>query len=171
MPPAPTVPPMADFGSGYRFHITGLLHDESGFPTGDRAVAARLLQRLHDKVAYRQAEITFTEAQSLDDAEVAVFAYGSPARAAERAVKEARARGIKAGLLKSMTLWPFPAAAVRQLASRVRAIVVPEMNLGQLVGEVERAAAGAAVVRPLSRLAGELFTPADILAALEEVGS
>ncbi len=160
------VPPMAAFGDGYRFHVTGLYHGEDGFPTNDPRVAARLIQRLHDKLDRAAGRLALVENTLLADAEVAVVAYGSSARAAASAVREARARGIRAGLLKLQCLWPFPTEPVRRLAERVRTILVPEMNLGQLVGEVERAVAGRVPVRLLSKVGGELFGPDEILAAI-----
>lgn len=163
------VPAMAAFGDGYLFHVTGLYHGDDGFPTNDPKVAAKLIRRIHDKLDRAAARLELIQETLLDDAEVAVVAYGSSARAAESAVKEARARGIKAGLLTIRCIWPFPAAAISRLAERVSAILVPEMNLGQLVGEVERAAAGRAPVKLLSKVGGELFGPDEIRNAIEEV--
>lgn len=160
------VPPMAVLGRGYRVHTTGLYHDERGFATGDPAKAEALITRLHRKVDLARDRITFTETETVDDAEVLVAAYGSSARAALRAVRLARERGVRAGLLKLMTLWPFPAAALRRAAAGARTVIVPEMNLGQIVGEVERALGGAAAVRPLNKVDGELFHPEEILEAL-----
>lgn len=160
------VPPMAVLGRGYRVHTTGLYHDERGFATGDPATAEALITRLHRKVDLARDRITFTETETVDDAEVLVAAYGSSARAALRAVRLARERGVRAGLLKLMTLWPFPAAALRRAAAGARAVIVPEMNLGQIVGEVERALGGVAAVRPLNKVDGELFHPEEILEAL-----
>ncbi|MFZ5925370.1 MAG: 2-oxoacid:acceptor oxidoreductase subunit alpha [Bacillota bacterium] len=163
------VPPMADFGTGYRYHVTGLLHDETGFPTTKRAEVDALIRRLHAKMEKARAHVTFVDEFMTDDAEVAVFAYGITARASARAVRDARARGIKAGLVKARTLWPFPDEVVRKVAVKVRAIVVPEMNMGQLVGEVERASAGMAKVLSLTRVDSEPITPDEILAGLKEV--
>jgi 2-oxoglutarate ferredoxin oxidoreductase subunit alpha len=160
------VPPMAAPGDGYRVHVTGLYHGEDGFVTNDPREAERLIRRLCSKVELHREWLTLFEEHDLDDADVAVFAYGSPARAALRAVREVRPRGLKAGLLKAETIWPFPVDRVAALARRVRAILVPEMNLGQLVGEVERAARGACRVVPLSKVGGELFTPDEIASAL-----
>lgn len=160
------VPPMAVLGQGYRFHTTGLYHDERGFATGDPGRADALIRRLHHKLDLARDRITFTQAEAVEDAEVLVVAYGSSARAALRAVRLARERGVRAGLLRLVTLWPFPATAVRRAAARARAVLVPEMNLGQLVGEVERALGGAAAVRPLNKVDGELFHPEEILEAL-----
>lgn len=161
------VPPMAAPGQGYRFHTTGLMHREDGGVTNEPKDAGALLHRLQDKLSVNREAITLYATHDLDDAEVAVFAYGSPARAALRAVRELRLAGVKAGLFQAQTVWPFPAPEVAALASRVRAILVPEMNLGQLVGEVERAAAGRCRVVPLAKVGGELFTPAEIRVALE----
>ena len=163
------VPPMASFGDGYLFHVTGLYHGEDGFPTNDPRVASRLIRRLHEKLERAADRLALTEELLLDDAEVAVVAYGSTARAAESAVRAARAQGIKAGLLSLQCLWPFPAAQVAKLAKQVKSIVVAEMNLGQLVGEVERAAAGSAPVRFVGKVGGDLFTPDEIRAAIAEV--
>lgn len=160
------VPAMAVPGEGYRVHVTGLHHGEDGRVTNDPREAERLLLRLHGKVEAHRAWLTLGEEHGLADAEVAVFAYGSLARTALRAVREARAAGLRAGLLKAETIWPFPGARVAALARQARAIVVPEMNLGQLVGEVERAAAGACRVVALPKVGGELFTADEILAAL-----
>jgi 2-oxoglutarate/2-oxoacid ferredoxin oxidoreductase subunit alpha len=161
------VPPMRLPGEGHRSHTTGLLHDEHGFATSDPGEADRLLRRLHAKLEAHADWLTMVETHALEDADVLVIAYGSPARAARQAVNDARAAGVRAGLLKLETIWPFPAAVVGAAAARARTIVVPEMNLGQLVGEVERAAAGRARVVSLTRLGGELFTPAEIRSAVE----
>lgn len=160
------VPPMAVLGSGYRFHVTGLYHGEDGFPTNDPRVAESLIRRLHAKIEARRDLLTLATRHYLEDADVVVIAYGSPVRAALRAVREARALGVRAGLLQLSCIWPFPSHLVRELAQQVRALLVPEMNLGQLAGEVERAAAGLVPVRSLSRVGGELFTPQEILQAL-----
>jgi 2-oxoglutarate/2-oxoacid ferredoxin oxidoreductase subunit alpha len=168
-PAADGVPVLAAPGQGYRFHVTGLYHGEDGFVTNDPAEAGRLIHRLGRKVERHREWLALSEEHDLDDAEVAVFAYGSPARAALRAVRDVREDGCRAGLFKAETIWPFPAERVRVLARQVRAILVPEMNLGQLVGEVERAAAGACRVVPLPKVGGELFTPAEISAALRSL--
>jgi len=162
------VPLLADFGSGYRFHVTGLVHDEGGAPSTKPEVAERLIRRLNDKIARHLDEILMSEGYLLEDAEVAVVACGAVARSAKRAVAEARQKGIKAGLFRPITVWPFPCQAVRELAGRVKALLVPEMNLGQLVLEVERAAAGRTKVSGFHKVSGELITPGEIL---REIGS
>ena len=132
------VPPMPRAGEGYRIHVTGLTHDERGYPAGDPMVHDRLVRRLSRKVLVHATEVTMTEDLLTDDAEVVVVAYGATSRSARRAVLAARERGIRAGLLRLITLWPFPQGRVRELANRARRFVVVEMNLGQMAREVER---------------------------------
>ena len=156
------VPSLADFGGPYRFHVTGLAHDERGWPSDDPAVVGPLHERLQAKLARGRDEIVSVDEFLLDDAEIVVVAYGITARAARQAVEEARGRGVRAGLFRPRTLWPFPDAELRALASRVRAIVVAEMNLGQLLLEVERVVAGRAAVHPCLRADGRPFAPEEI---------
>ncbi len=153
------VPEMASFGDGYRFHVTGLAHDTRGFPTNDSSVAEALITRLHMKVEAHVDEIIEVETFMMDDAEIAIFAYGIVGRSAREAVDRARADGIKAGLVRPLTLWPFPRAVVAEAAHQVDTIIVAEMNLGQLIGEVERAAAGQAEIVGHLRADGEPITP------------
>jgi 2-oxoglutarate ferredoxin oxidoreductase subunit alpha len=135
------VPPMAVFGEGYHFHATGLTHDEYGYPQTESAqVQSNLVQRLCDKIRKNSNKIVRVESVFLEDAEVAVVAYGITARSALSAVKKARELGIKAGLIRLITLWPFPDEQISQIAKSVNAIVVPEMNCGQIVREVQRTA-------------------------------
>jgi 2-oxoglutarate ferredoxin oxidoreductase subunit alpha len=162
------VPPLAVFGEGYRFHLTGLAHDERGYPTNDPAKAGALLERMHRKLEDHLGEIIEVERFLLDDAEVCVFAYGIVAAAARDAVREARARGIRAGMLRPLTLWPFPDEAVRDTAGRVQRLIVAEMNRGQLVGEVERAARGLAAVEGCFRADGEPILPGELLGRILE---
>ncbi|NLL61588.1 MAG: 2-oxoacid:acceptor oxidoreductase subunit alpha [Candidatus Atribacteria bacterium] len=164
------VPPMANFGSGYRYHVTGLVHNEKGYPTSNNKEIDYLIRRLTNKVELNKKDIILEEKYLLDDARVAIVAYGSVARAAERTVKLAREKGIKVGLLKLITLWPFSDDTISQLASQVDLIVVPEMNLGQMVREVQRAAEGKCRVISYSRVDGELINPLEILAKIEEEG-
>jgi 2-oxoglutarate/2-oxoacid ferredoxin oxidoreductase subunit alpha len=161
------IPPMADFGSGYRFHVTGLAHDARGYPTQDPATIAAHQRRRLEKIMGFGDLVAPICALHLDDAEVAVIAYGIAARAAQEAVEEARRRGIRAGLLRPAVLWPFPDQAVRAVAASVRAIVAAEMNLGQIAREVERAAGGRATVVPCCRADGEPLDPEQVLASLE----
>lgn len=160
------VPPMARLGSGYRVHVTGLCHEEDGFPSSDRKVVESTIRRLHQKVERHRERLTFFREERVEDAEVLVVAYGSSSRAALRAVRQARERGVRAGLLRIMTLWPFPAEVVKRAAAGARLVLVPEMNLGQLVSEVERAVAGKVEVRLLTKADGSLFRPEEVLAGM-----
>ncbi|MFZ5596151.1 MAG: 2-oxoacid:acceptor oxidoreductase subunit alpha [Bacillota bacterium] len=162
------VPPMADFGMGYHCNFTGLVHDGVGHPSNSPEVTDRLIRRLSGKVEAHRDEIIHWEETMMDDAELAVFAYGCSARSSVSALKAARKEGLKVGLIRPTTLWPFPSEAVGQAASRGIPILVPEMNLGQMALEVEREAAGRCRVRPLSRVDGNLFTPGEILSAIRE---
>jgi 2-oxoglutarate ferredoxin oxidoreductase subunit alpha len=162
-PDADLVPPMAVFGQGYHFHATGLTHDERGYPRTESVDAqTRLVQRLCEKIRKNKDKIVQVEEIMLENAEVAVVAYGIAARAALSAVRKARAEGIRAGLLRLVTLWPFPDEQVGQVAKRVKAMVVPEMNCGQIVREVERASKETPVTF-LSKLGEEPHKPEEIL--------
>jgi len=163
MPDDDLVPPMACFGEGFRFHATGLTHDEYGYPrTQSSEVQTRLVQRLCEKIRKNADKIIRVEEQMLEDAEIVVFAYGIVARAALSAVRKARQQGIKAGLIRPITLWPFPEKHVARAAKKAKAIIVPEMNCGQMVREVERAAKGTPVFH-LPKLGEEPHTPMEIL--------
>lgn len=157
------VPPMACFGEGYHFHATGLTHNERGFPqTQSSEVQQKLVTRLCDKIRKNADKITRCEEIMVDDADIVVVAYGIVARAALSAVKKARENGVKAGLLRLITIWPFPEKRVAKLAEQAKAMIVPEMNCGQMVLEVERAAKGTPV-ELLSKLGEEPHTPLEIL--------
>lgn len=160
------VPPLASFGEGYRYHVTGLAHDERGFPTQDPRMVERLQRRLTRKIERHREDIVAFETTLLDDAEVAVLAYGVTARSARAAVRMARAEGVRAGLFRPITLWPFPDAEVGKLAERVGVIVVAEMNLGQIAREVERASRGRADVVGCFKVSGEPIAPQEILRTL-----
>ena len=162
------VPDVARFGDGYRIHVTGLLHDETGFPSGSPAVTEQLIHRLHEKINRVGEEIIHTEEHFMEDAEYAVVSYGGTARTAYEAVRAARADGIKVGFLRLKTIWPFADAAVGRLADRVRSILVAELNYGQLVGEVTRAAHGTPV-RPCLKYNMLDFTPQEITAAIRQM--
>ena len=157
------VPPMACFGEGYRVHVTGLTHDERGYPKTDSPeIQEQLIRRLCDKIRKNADKIVKVKEFMLEDAEIAVIAYGTPARAAISAVKKAREEGIKAGLLRLVTVWPFPERQVAELAARVKGIVVPELNYGQIVREVERAAKTTPVYF-MPKFGEALHTPMEIL--------
>jgi 2-oxoglutarate ferredoxin oxidoreductase subunit alpha len=160
------VPPMACFGEGYHFHATGLTHNEHGYPrTSSSEVQSKLVRRLCDKIQKNADKIVRVEEVMLEDADVVVVAYGIVARGALSAIRKAREKGIKAGLLRLITLWPFPEERVARAAKRAETIVVAEMNCGQMVREVERAAKETPVVF-LSKLGEEPHTPLEILEAI-----
>ena len=162
------VPSMANFGEGYRYHITGLIHNEKGLPTANSQEIDAFVRRLHNKIQKNIKDIIINKKYSLDDAKIALIAYGSVARAAERTVKLAREKGLKVGLLKLLTIWPFCFEEVNRLAQKVDLIIVPEMNLGQMVLEVERASQGKCRVVPYGRVDGELINPIEILRKIRE---
>ncbi len=161
-------PPMANFGDGYRMHITGLTHDERGYPGMDAETQAAMVERLVNKIRNNVDKIIDYEAIRMDDAEVAVIAYGISVRAGKRAIIAAREEGIKAGLIKLNTVWPFPEEMVRALAGNVKAMVMPEINMGQMVLELERCAAGRCLVKLVPHPGGGIHGPGDILAAMRE---
>jgi len=156
------VPPMGIFGDGYRYHVTGLIHDVRGFPTARTDEIEPFLNRLFRKISQNFHAIQLVEHHLTEDAEILVIAYGSVARSAKRAVIDARSRGIKAGLLQLITLWPFPRQHVEPLLSRVRVALVPEMNMGQVSREVKRVNEGATRVTTLNRIDGRMITPRQI---------
>jgi 2-oxoglutarate ferredoxin oxidoreductase subunit alpha len=132
------VPPIAHAGEGYRVHFTGLTHDQRGYPDMDADTHHKLITRLVEKIRRSSDQIIRLEEYHLRDAEVVVLSYGCTARSARHAVREARRIGIPAGLLRLISIWPFPENQIRELTDRVQAFVVAEMNLGQISRELER---------------------------------
>ncbi|SDK74779.1 2-oxoglutarate ferredoxin oxidoreductase subunit alpha [Maridesulfovibrio ferrireducens] len=163
------VPPMPAIGSGYRFHVTGLTHDVNGFPTSRPDEVRELNERLFRKIDQFLPDIQLVDEIDTEDAEVAVIAYGTVARSAELAVKQARALGVKAGLLKLKTLFPYPRKATEKLMYRAKTIIVPEMNMGQISREVKRVNNGQVSVRTINKVDGQIITPAEILKVLTRV--
>ncbi|WP_297445880.1 2-oxoacid:acceptor oxidoreductase subunit alpha [Desulfurobacterium sp.] len=165
------VPALADFGDGYRYHVTGLMHDYTGFPTTNPAMCQELVERLIRKVKRRAKELEKNEEFMLEDAEFAIVAFGSTARSAKLAVKLAREKGIKVGLFRPITLWPSPEETLYRLAGKVKAILVPELNMGQYVLEVERCARGQCPIFRMNRANGQMIYPFEILEKIEEIAS
>jgi len=163
------IPAMADFGEGYRYHVTGLAHDIHGFPTERPDEIGPLMARLFRKIGQRMADVHSGGFHETNDAEIVLIAYGSVARSARRAVRDLRERGIKAGLLKLNTLWPFMRSAVESLLPTARILVVPEMNMGQISREVKRVNQGRARVVGINRTDGTLITPDEILERVLEI--
>ena len=162
------VPAMASFGDGYRWHVTGLTHNEWGFPTNDHVEIDKKMRRLMRKIDRFRDDIVKYETTCAEDAEVLVVSYGSVSRSSVRAVRDARAQGIKAGHFRPITLWPFADKELEKLARKVKTIIVPELNCGQMVLEVERAVHGKARVVPMSLVNGELFQPSEIFEKIVE---
>jgi 2-oxoglutarate ferredoxin oxidoreductase subunit alpha len=161
------VPPLVPFGEGYRYHVTGLHHDERGYPTSHLEEIQAWSDRIFRKIDSSLSDIILFEEDGIADANVLVIAYGATARSAWHAVKMARERGGKIGFLKLKTIWPFAEEVVEYAAARLHRVVVPEMNRGQLVLEVERVVARNKV-RRVNRVDGEMVHPGEILAAIEE---
>jgi len=162
------VPPMAIAGEGYRFHVTGLTHDERGYPVMTVEAQDQLVRRLVDKIRLNKKDIIRYEEVGIEDAEVIVCAYGISTRVARLAVQEARNAGIRAGMLRLITVWPFAEDRIKELAQRVKAFVVPEINYGQIVLEVERCAAGKASTLLVPHMGGGVHHPQTILKAIKE---
>lgn len=163
------VPKMAPFGAGYRYHVTGLFHDESGFPSNSSENAKMMLERMMAKVNDHIDDIVTYDSFMLEDAEVVILSYGSSARTCRASVKQLREKGIKAGLFRPITLWPSPEKQIKALGKQVNKILVAEMNLGQYVYEVERIVKSDAEVHHIGRANGEVLTPGEIVSKVMEV--
>lgn len=161
------VPPLVPFGEGYRYHVTGLYHDERGYPTARLDEIQPWLERMFRKIESSLSDILLYDHDGVVDATTLVIAYGATARAARSAVDMARERGRKVGFLKLKTIWPFAEEVVEHAAARLHRVVVPELNRGQLALEVERVV-GRHKVRRINRADGEMIQPAEILATIEE---
>jgi len=163
--------PLASYGEGYRFHVTGLTHDSHGFPTNKSSEAAEMMERLRKKISYNIRDLVQIESRQMDDAKIAIFAAGITARAAKAAIAMARAEGIQVGLLRPLTIWPFPDDAVRKMLRNVETVIVPELNQGQLIHEIQRLTKEKSDgnLIALQRADGQLITPNDILRKIKEV--
>jgi len=162
------VPPFPVAGMGYRIHVTGLTHDERGYPATTAAAQAQLIPRLIRKIRANRHDIIDLVEDGVEGAEVVVVAYGISSRTALLPVQMAREEGVRAGLLKLVTVWPFAEDRIRQLAGQIKTFVVPEINMGQIVLEVERCAGGQARVIPVTHPGGDIHEPEDILDAIRE---
>jgi len=167
-PDSDLVPPMANAGDGYRFHTTGLTHDERGYPAMSAEAQDKLIRRLVEKIEKNRDKIIELDEDGIDDAEVVVCAYGIPSRVSSRAVERAREEGIKVGMLRLITVWPFPEDRIRQIAGQVKAFIMPEINYGQVVLEVERCAGGMTKTIPVPHMGGGVHTPELILDAIRQ---
>ncbi len=163
------VPKMADFGSGFRYHVTGLMHDETGFPSNSTKNAGILMDRLMAKVTDNLDDILEWEEVETADAEYLIVSYGGTARTVKAAIKTLRAEGIKVGLFRPITVWPFPEAQLFELSKKMKDIIVAELNYGQMKLEVERVVKGHAPVRFCGKANGEALTPAELISKFKEV--
>jgi len=162
------IPPMATAGNGFRFHVTGLTHDERGYPVATREAQNKYVSRLSDKIRKNAEKIWEVEKFFMDDVEIAVVSFGITSRPALKAVRVAREEEIKAGLIRLVTIWPFPEKAIRDIARKAKGFVVAEMNYGQIFYEVERCACGKQVVLS-QNLGGEAHTFEEILKKIRQV--
>lgn len=163
-----SVAPMVKAGDGYFIHITGLTHDERGYPVINAEAQEKNVKHLVNKILKNEDKIRIIEEEQVEDAEVVVVSYGISSRVAMKAVESAREKGLKVGTLRLVTVWPFPESRIRELAKTVKAFVVPEINLGQIVTEVERCAGGEAKTILVPHAGGWVHDPKDILNAIEE---
>ncbi|MTI70233.1 MAG: 2-oxoacid:acceptor oxidoreductase subunit alpha [Firmicutes bacterium] len=163
------VPPMASFGEGFRYHVTGLVHDETGFPSNDTEIADKLIHRLVDKINNNVDDISLYEEYKTNDIDTLIISYGSTARSAKTAVDMANNEGLNVGLFRPITIWPTLEKQIIDLAKKVDKIIVAEMNLGQYALEVERLASKYTQVHHLGKIDGDLITPNEILSKIKEV--
>ncbi|UCB51696.1 MAG: 2-oxoacid:acceptor oxidoreductase subunit alpha [Candidatus Zixiibacteriota bacterium] len=162
------IPDMVKAGDGYKIHITGLTHDEKGYPVMSWQAQEKLVRRLVEKIRLHADELVDIEEMQMEDAEVAIFSYGISSRVAIPALQKARKEGIKVGLYRPIIVWPFPEKKMRELASKVKAIVVVEMNYGQMLYEVERCVCGKTKVSLVPHGGGWVHDPEDIYQAIKE---
>ena len=168
MKPGQMVPQMAPFGRGQRYNITGLIHDESGFPTNSTEEAEKLMYRLMHKISDNYDDIVQCEQVNMEDAEVAILCYGGTMRAALAAMEEARAKGIRCGIFRPITIWPFPERELSAAVPGLKKLVVAEHNYGQILLEAERIVRGRCEVAFVGRYNGTVLTPRDILEKVED---
>ncbi|MCF8082266.1 MAG: 2-oxoacid:acceptor oxidoreductase subunit alpha, partial [Deltaproteobacteria bacterium] len=168
--PAPNgVAPMAMAGEGYNIHVTGLTHDERGYPVMTVEAQEEMMARLTGKVRNNMDKIVHTESYRLEDADIVIVSYGVSTRTSLAAVDEARDQGIKAGLFRLVTVWPFPEEQLRELARRVKAFVTVEINLGQIHLEVERSVCGQAPAFLVGHPGGTIIPPDRVVETLKEI--
>ncbi len=160
---------LAPFGTGFRYHITGLFHDETGFPSNSTANAENVINHLMSKITDNLDDIVKYEEYLLDDADFAIIAYGSTARSARNAVNKLRADGIKVGLFRPITIWPFPERQIVELAAKSQWLLVTEMNLGQILEEVKSLIKDETPVHFLGKANGEVITPLELYNKVKEL--
>ncbi|MCL2407301.1 MAG: 2-oxoacid:acceptor oxidoreductase subunit alpha [Defluviitaleaceae bacterium] len=171
VPEGEIVPPMPGFGEGYRYHITGLIHDETGFPTNSMEAAGKLCSHLMSKVEDNVKDLIEFELIDVTDCDVLVLTYGGTARTVSATKKLAEAAGIKMGIFRLITVWPFPEDELREIVAKhnIKHVLVAELNHGQIVREVDRALKGAAGVHHIGKINGDILYPKEVLQKLQEV--
>ena len=162
------VAPMPAIGDGYKVHVTGLTHDEKGYPVMSVETQKEMVGRLIGKIRNNMDDIVMTESYRLEDAEIAIVSYGVSARTSYTAVEEARKMGIRAGMLRLITVWPFPERQIRALARKVKGLITVEINMGQISREVERCAAGSVPTFSVGHPGGTIIPPEDVLNVMEK---
>lgn len=163
------VSPMASYGEGYRYNVTGLTHDTMGFSTNRADEIFPKLDKLRNKIMNYTDEITKVRVEMMDDAEIAFIAYGSVARASLQAATLARQAGVKVGVIQLYTIWPFPDKEIQQLTERCKAVIVGELNMGQIVTEIRRILPRDLPIHTMQRYDGDILTPMQLLEKLQEV--
>lgn len=166
--PDDMVPEMVKAGDGYRLHMTGLTHDERGYPSMTVPTQAKLVTRLIDKIRKNAHKLVDVEMDQCDGADIIVVSFGITSRVATAAVDEARAKGMKVGHLRLIICWPFPAKLIEELAPKVKAFVFPELNMGQMVQQLEKSVAGKAKVISVTHPGGTVHDPNTIMEAILE---
>jgi 2-oxoglutarate/2-oxoacid ferredoxin oxidoreductase subunit alpha len=161
------VPPMVKAGDGYRVHVTGLTHDERGYPDMSVQAQDRLVKRLAGKLQKNSDAIVDYKEENIHDADWVVVTYGITSRVAVPAIEQARKEGMKVGHLRLITAWPFPEKRISELAASVKAFVVPELNLGQMVREVERLVKGNVAVKSVPHAGGTVHDPNEIYSVIK----
>jgi 2-oxoglutarate ferredoxin oxidoreductase subunit alpha len=168
--PGSKVPDFAPFGTGYRTYVTGLTHNEKGFPATDKQPDHdKLIRRIMAKVTDDLDKLTRIEEYNMDDAEIVIACYGATARPVTTAIDEARAKGIKVGMVRMIITWPFPYPYFEKLAEKAKVMIVPEMNMGQMVHPIREAADGKCKIVPMNKIGGEMHLPHEVMKAIKEV--
>jgi len=171
VPKGAIVPPMPSFGEGYRYNITGLIHDETGFPTNNNAFAAKMMTRLMKKIGDNLNDIIRYEATGVSGCDILILAYGGTIRTVKAAVKLAAESGIKAGIFRPITIWPFPEKALKDcvLDNNIKKVLVAELNYGQISLEAERILKSDAEVSHIGKIDGDILYPNEVLKKICEV--
>ena len=162
------VAPMPAIGDGYKVHVTGLTHDEKGYPVMSVETQKEMVGRIMGKILGNMDDIVMTESYRLEDAEIAVVSYGVSARTSYTAVEEARRMGIRAGMLRLITVWPFPERQIRELARKVKGLITVEINMGQISREVERCASGRVPTASVGHPGGTIIPPEDVISVMKK---